>query len=150
MTGEEEPEEAVGSNTGELVVFPFPSAVRLPEGVRAQEGIGEPFLLCGSDFVVAPGGENAFTGVILPQGTEVQLLDASTGEVVVGDGELDGLRYGDLLTTRGIVGLRGAGFTYDGHYYVKSVNHRIKRGEYKQHFTITREGLGAIAPVVIP
>ncbi len=78
------------------------------------------------------------------------ILDASTREVVVGDGELDGLRYGALLTTRGIVGLRGAGFTYDGLYYVKSVNHRIKRGEYKQHFTITREGLGAITPVVIP
>ncbi len=78
------------------------------------------------------------------------ILDASTGEVVVGNGDLDGLRYGDLLTTRGIVGLRGAGFTYDGLYYVKSVTHRIKRGEYKQQFTITREGLGAITPVVLP
>ena len=69
---------------------------------------------------------------------------------MVGNGDLDGLRYGDLLTTRGIVGLRGAGFTYDGLYYVKSVTHRVKRGEYKQQFSITREGLGAVTPVVLP
>ena len=33
---------------------------------------------------------------------------------------------------RGLVGLRGAGFSYDGLYYVKSVTHQIKQGDYKQ------------------
>jgi hypothetical protein len=48
------------------------------------------------------------------------------------------------------VGLRGAGHSFDGLYYVKSVTHNIRRGEYKQSFTLTREGLGAISPVVVP
>jgi len=60
------------------------------------------------------------------------------------------LRYGDLLRPRGIVGLRGAGFTHDGLYYVKSVSHTISKGQYKQRFTLTREGTGALTPVVIP
>ncbi len=32
---------------------------------------------------------------------------------------------------------------YDGDYYVKEVTHRIKRGEYKQSFTLPAGGLGA-------
>lgn len=76
--------------------------------------------------------------------------DASTDEVVTVTGELDAPRYGDLLQARGIVGLRGAGYSYDGWYYVKSVTHSLKPGEYKQRFTITREGLGSTTPVVRP
>ena len=48
-----------------------------------------------------------------------------------------------------LVGLRGAGFTYDGLYYVKSVSHAISKGQYKQRFSLTREGTGAITPVVV-
>ena len=75
-------------------------------------------------------------------------MDASTDNVVEGTGVLDAICYGDLLEPRKVVGLRGAGYSYDGFYYVKSVKHEIKREEYKQHFTITREGLGALSPVV--
>lgn len=74
--------------------------------------------------------------------------DASTDQVVTATGELDVSRYGDLLRPRGLVGLRGAGYTYDGFYYVKSVTHSIQKGEYKQSFTLTREGVGALSPVV--
>jgi len=63
-------------------------------------------------------------------------------------GELDALRYGDLLMPRALVDLRGAGYSNDGTYYVKSVTHTIKTGEYKQRFTLTREGIGALSPVV--
>ena len=45
--------------------------------------------------------------------------------------------------------LRGAGYTHDGSYYVKSVTHNISKGQYKQSFTLTREGVGAISPTVI-
>ena len=45
---------------------------------------------------------------------------------------------------------RGAGFSYDGDYYVKSVTHSIRLGEYKQRFTLTREGIGATVPMVLP
>ena len=75
--------------------------------------------------------------------------DAS-GDAVTVSGELNASRYGDVLRARRLVGLRGAGYSYDGLYYVKSVTHRIKRGEYKQSFTLTREGLGSSTPAVLP
>jgi hypothetical protein len=77
-------------------------------------------------------------------------IDASTDRVVEVTGELDAARYEALLRPRGLVGLRGAGYSYDGFYYVKSVTHNVRKGEYKQNFTLTREGLGSISPAVIP
>jgi len=77
-------------------------------------------------------------------------VDASVDKVVTATGELDALRYGNLLTPRGLVGLRGAGFSNDGLYYVQSVTHSIKPGSYKQRFTLTREGVGATTPLVRP
>jgi hypothetical protein len=75
------------------------------------------------------------------------MTDAST-DVITVNGELDALRYGDLLQARGLVGLRGAGYNYDGKYYVKRVTHTIKKGEYSQRFSLTREGVGATSPMV--
>jgi hypothetical protein len=49
-----------------------------------------------------------------------------------------------------MVGVRGAGITYDGMYYVESVTHNIKHGEYKQNFTLSRDGVVSQTPVVIP
>jgi hypothetical protein len=77
------------------------------------------------------------------------ITDAST-DVLTAEGQLDALRYGDLLQPRGLAGLRGAGYAHDGIYYVKRVKHSITRGEYKQQFTLTREGSGSITPAVIP
>ena len=76
--------------------------------------------------------------------------DKSTDNVVTATGELNALRYGDLLQPRGIVGLRGAGYSYDGLYYVKEVTHTIARGSYTQGFQLAREGVGAISPLVRP
>ena len=59
---------------------------------------------------------------------------------VFGTGTLDVARYGRLLKSRQLVGVRGAGLPFDGLYYVKSVTHDIKRGEYKQSFTLARNG----------
>jgi hypothetical protein len=70
--------------------------------------------------------------------------------VVTAEGEVDVLRYGNILQARGLVGVRGAGFTYDGIYYVKRVKHLIKKHQYKQKITLTREGTGSITPAVIP
>ncbi len=76
--------------------------------------------------------------------------DRSTDKVLTATGELDAARYEALLTPRGLVGLRGAGLSYDGFYYVKRVTHLIQRGEYRQRFTLTREGQGAISPMIVP
>jgi hypothetical protein len=77
------------------------------------------------------------------------VTDASA-DVLTAEGELDAIRYGDLLNARGVVGLRGAGYAHDGLWYVKRVTHRIQVGDYKQHFTLTREGQGSTTPVVRP
>jgi len=76
--------------------------------------------------------------------------DASTDNVVNVSGELNALEYGDILFARGLVGLRGVGYSYGGNYYVKSVSHEISKGEYKQRFTLTREGTGSLTPFVMP
>lgn len=72
-------------------------------------------------------------------------FDASLNDPLTGSGELDALRYGGILEMGKLVDLRGAGRSYDGTYYVKSVSHRIdiRRGGYKQNFTLTREGFRA-------
>jgi hypothetical protein len=78
-----------------------------------------------------------------------QVNDAANRVVTV-SGELDALRYGGVLQARTVVGLRGVGFTYDGLYFVTSVTHSIRKGEYKQRFTLRREGVGPMLPLVRP
>jgi len=73
---------------------------------------------------------------------------SASSEAVRGTGTLDVLRYGRLLKARGLVGVRGVGEAFDGLYFVKSVTHSIKRGEYKQNFTLTRNGLVSLTPRV--
>ncbi|MFT4102657.1 MAG: hypothetical protein QM674_16805 [Burkholderiaceae bacterium] len=73
---------------------------------------------------------------------------AKWAEVVEGEGTLDVLRYGRLLESRQLVGVRGAGLAYDGLHYVKSVTHTIRRGEYKQSFKLSRNGLISTVPRV--
>lgn len=77
------------------------------------------------------------------------ITDASI-DAVTAQGELDALRYGSVLQARGLVGVRGAGYLHDGLWYVKQVGHRIARGEYRQRFVLTREGLGSTVPAVLP
>ncbi len=76
--------------------------------------------------------------------------DLSIDRVVTADGTLDTTRYNGVLDTPGTVGVRGAGYSYDGIYYVNAVKHSIARGSYKQTFQLSREGLGSITPVVVP
>ncbi|WCM54381.1 hypothetical protein OH720_15660 [Pseudomonas sp. WJP1] len=66
---------------------------------------------------------------------------ASSRDVVTATGSLDVLRYGTLLKARQLVGVRGAGVAFDGLYYVKAVTSNFKPGEFKQSFTLTRNGL---------
>jgi hypothetical protein len=78
------------------------------------------------------------------------MTDASMDAVLTASGEVDAAVYGDILEARGLVGVRGAGYLHDGLYYVKSVNHSISRGQYKQRFALTREGMGSTVPAVLP
>ncbi len=78
----------------------------------------------------------------IPQAIMLGLAQAAkNAEAVSCQGSLDVERYGNILSARKLVGVRGAGPAFDGIYYVKSVTHKIKRGAYKQDFTLTRNGL---------
>jgi hypothetical protein len=73
---------------------------------------------------------------------------ARSSDAVFGQGTLNVLRYGRILKARELVGVRGAGMAFDGLYYVKSVTHNIKQGEYKQSFSLARNGLISTLPKV--
>ena len=74
---------------------------------------------------------------------------AATTDAVTASGTLNVLRYGHILKARQLVGVRGAGLTYDGMYYVRTVSHSLKRGEYKLNFTLSRDGLISQTPLVV-
>ncbi|MCR0982756.1 hypothetical protein [Roseomonas populi] len=94
----------------------------------------------------APGGLN----MVQAYGRAQAVTDNASDAVVTARGEVDTLRYGRALRARGLVGVRGAGYTHDGLYYVKRVTHKIGPGTYTQDVTLTREGETALLPVVVP
>ncbi|MCA1224747.1 MULTISPECIES: hypothetical protein [unclassified Saccharopolyspora] len=75
---------------------------------------------------------------------------ATSADAISGSGSLDVNRHGYVLRPRELVGVRGAGVTYDGDYYVKSVTHNLRVGSYQQNFTLSREGLVARSDTVRP
>lgn len=84
------------------------------------------------------------SGMTFQQAVRRAQVTADQGaEAVDASGEVDVAHYGQVLRSRRKVDVRGAGQMYDGTYYVKQVTHRLKRGEYKQSFSLTREGRGA-------
>lgn len=74
----------------------------------------------------------------------------NTADPLTATGELDVSRYAGVLRARQLVGVRGVGFAHSGTWYTRQVTHRIERGRYAQSFTLSREGTGALPPVVRP
>jgi hypothetical protein len=72
----------------------------------------------------------------------------AASDAITGSGTLDVTRYGRPLRSQMLVGVRGAGIAYDGLYYVNRVTHNLTRGEYKQSFSLSRDGLISQTPVV--
>ncbi|MBD2520094.1 hypothetical protein H6G93_35160 [Nostoc sp. FACHB-973] len=96
-------------------------------------------LLC--DTAKQTFGQGAISAVASVTGME---------EAVRGEGEVDTIRYGNILHARKSVGVRGVGSSYDGNYYVRRVTHTISKGDYTQTFTLSREGTRALLPMVRP
>jgi len=69
---------------------------------------------------------------------------------VFGTGSLDVTRYGNVLRSRQLVGVRGAGEAFDGLHYVTSVTSTLKRGEFTQSFQLARNALLSTLPAVPP
>ena len=80
----------------------------------------------------------------------LSFLMNESSAAISGNGSLDVLRYKRLLSAHMLVGVRGAGVAYDGLYYVDSVTHNIKPGEYKQNFTLSRDGLVSNTSTITP
>ena len=95
------------------------------------------------DFLKWPAKYSPLQGIVIGLTKAAQSADC-----VFGTGTLDVLRYGRLLQARQLVGVRGAGAAFDGLHYVKQVTHNIKRGEYKQSFSLARNGLLSTLPEV--
>lgn len=100
----------------------------------------------GGDGQLAPVRD----GLMVPQafGDAQGRTNASSQKVVTATGEVDGLRYGAVIQARSTVDLRGVGATFDGRYYVPSVTHSIRKGEYKQQVSLQRSGVYPLSPFV--
>ena len=85
----------------------------------------------------------------VPQAIMLGLAQASkSANAVTATGSLDVMRYGRVLKPRKLVGLRGVGHAFNGLYYVEKVTSTIKRGEFKQSFDLSRNGLLSTVPSV--
>lgn len=69
-------------------------------------------------------------------------------DAVIAEGRMDGARYGAVLRPRALVGVRGAGWSHDGLWYVREVRHTLAPGSYEAAFVLAREGHGALTPVL--
>ncbi|MGK6355782.1 hypothetical protein ACMGDH_11235 [Sphingomonas sp. DT-207] len=77
-------------------------------------------------------------------------INMSSTRVANAEGVLDVKRYGSILRSGGLVGVRGAGTSFDGMWNVTQVTHKLRRNEYKQQFVLGRDGIDPIEPVVLP
>lgn len=76
------------------------------------------------------------------------ITDAAT-DALTAEGQMDGLRYGGILQAGRVVGVRGAGLSHDGLYYVKRVSHTVSKETYTQRFSLSRDGTGSLTPVLV-
>jgi hypothetical protein len=71
---------------------------------------------------------------------------AKHNDSVFGSGTLDVERYGGILRSRALVGVRGAGDAFDGLHYVTSVTSTMRHGEFTQSFQLARNALLSTLP----
>lgn len=77
-------------------------------------------------------------------------VNRAAAQVTQAQGELDVVRYGAVLRAGALVGVRGGGASFDGVWAIDKVVHKIRPNEYRQSFSLSRDGTGATAPVVRP
>ncbi len=128
----EEPTVEVIDDQGNVVSIAIPSDVRPPLAARPAPRLRKTFVRDAARL-------SHDDGTLRMRDVLTQSWDA-----VDAQGELDALQYGGVLRACQLVAVRGAGQAHDGTYYVKQVTHNIRRGEYRQSFTLTREGHGAV------
>jgi len=122
----------VARREGELVVVSN-------NHVLARENEADP-----GDVILQPAATDGGTST----DDEIARLEGFEPLDFYGPNTIDGVRYGAVLRARGIVGVRGAGLTHDGLYYVGRLTHLIERSSYRVRFSLSREGVGSTTPVV--
>ncbi len=120
------------------ITIPAPSGLRPPLASRPAAALRSSISRDTANLDVGQGLLRALSST------------SESSDAITATGEIDAVRYGQALRSRRLVGVRGVGASYNGNYYVKQVTHRIRRGEYKQSFTLTREGHGSLTPLVVP
>lgn len=137
-------EKVKGAVQDSLLGATLPVRTFGPSNLPLSRGVG-----AGQVRTVLPEIEGGLT-VQQAMGRAQGRTDRSLERTVVAEGEVEASRYGAALRARQLVDLRGAGESYDGTYYVKRVTHVIQKGQYRQRFTLTRQGIGALLPMVRP
>lgn len=79
-----------------------------------------------------------------------QAQSSRTTETMQVSGDLDTLKYNDVLSPMNLVGLRGVGLRHGGMFFVRDVIHKIRPGRWSQSFTLGREGETSTTPIVVP
>jgi hypothetical protein len=120
------------------ITVPAPSGLRPPLAARPAAALRSSISRDSANLDIGQGLLRALS------------TSSESSDAITASGEIDAVRYGQVLRSRRLVGVRGVGASYNGNYYVKQVTHRIRRGEYKQSFTLTREGHGSLTPLVVP
>jgi hypothetical protein len=121
-----------------------------------------PIPLPSIDMIYPPQSANSPTALKISPITPIAANDPITAaakaigklltsaNAVTATGSLDVIRYGQVFKARQLCSVRGGGAYFDGLYYVKSVTHDIKRGEYKQNFSLERGGTGSSIATASP
>lgn len=125
-------------NTGMQIPVPIPNLAAVPPVVRQAQPLRRA-------IARTTAGLSAADAVL-----EGVAAAARGSDPVRVSGEIDGVRYGAVLRSRRLVGVRGMGLTWDGLYSVEQVTHRLRPGDYKQSFTLKRSGFVSPTPVVPP
>lgn len=128
----------VEPNTGIPIPIPVPSVDLLKPSLAQSRATP-----LKTEQLTPLSGEDPVKAALIALGKLLVSSDAITAS-----GDLDVLRYGHVFKVRQRAAVRGAGQYYDGEYYVKSVNHTIKRGQYKQSFNLSRGGVGSTVSTV--
>lgn len=96
-----------------------------------------------------PTGSDGFDEIRAMAQAQGRVNQSST-RVAEAQGELDVQKYGSILRAGGLVGIRGAGTSFDGDWSVQEVHHKLKRNSYRQAFKLARDGIEPLAPLVVP
>ncbi|WP_298770744.1 hypothetical protein [uncultured Shewanella sp.] len=120
-----------------------PVPVEILEAIRPVPMAVEDPILTNDPYVRNVLYTDPTNGAIAGEELAQQSVNRSTDKVLSGQITVDTIRYGFVIDPPCVVCIRGAGFSFDGNYYVSGVQHSISEGKYKQQLTVQREGLGS-------